>query len=182
VSRIAIALGLLLIVVAAIWLIGVALSHRGPASPRPAANAGTPAASPAASARPTAAVTPTPAARPSPTPSFGPPSAGSVKSVQMTTSGPCAPGQACSADVVVTTTTATATTNVAWTVRAYDVCTGVTTDLVTDGVTEQVGWNHVESERGFTLPSAQGQLLLAAVTTAPAGAASSTVTVGRLGC
>jgi len=138
---------------------------------------------PAASKAPTSAPkTPTPAARPSGPPNFGPASSGDVKSVQLAPNGDCVVGGSCALEVTVRTTLAGAPNDVTWTIKSYDPCTGSLTEVGTDKVTEQNGWNTVIGDRTVNLPSARAQLLVVAVTSAPATAASPPLTVGSGSC
>jgi hypothetical protein len=152
-----------------------------------AGGGGTPTAAhtptPAASRAPTSAPrTPTPSPKPSGPPSFGPAASGDVKSVLIATNGGCAVGGSCATEVTVKTNTAAAPTDVTWTIKSYDPCTGAVADVGTDKVTEQKSWNTVIGDRAVTLPAARGQLQLVAVTTAPATAASPPLTVGSGSC
>ncbi len=179
----AIALGIALVLLSLAWVGARALGHHS----SPSSSAGVPAAAPStfapASATPrgTPTSTSTSAPKPAAGPSFGPAASGDVKSVAMQVSG-CAPGGSCSADIVVTTTQAAAANDISWTVRAYNPCTGSTSDVGSGHFTEQAGWTTIDVNQALSLPSAKGQLLLSAVTSAPASAASPAVTVGQGGC
>jgi len=129
--------------------------------------------------RPTAAQ-PTP--RPSGAPNFGPASSGDVKSVLIATNGACAVAGQCALEVTVKTTTAGAPNDVTWTIKAFDPCTGTLSEVGTDKVTEQNGWNTVTGDRTVTLPNSRGTLLVVAVTNAPATAASPPISVGTGSC
>ena len=96
--------------------------------------------------------------------------------------GACAAGGQCALEVTVHTTVAGAFNEVSWTIWALDTCSGKMTDIGTGKVTEQTGWNTVIGDSTVTLPSARGPLQVAAVTTAPAAAASPPITVGQGAC
>lgn len=173
--------GALIVVAAMGWFAIGSISHaRSAATNAPAASTHPSAAAthaPAANPTPTSAGTPTP----KPEPSFGPPSAAPVKSVAMQAPG-CAPGGSCTAEIVVTTSSAPAANDISWVVRAYDACTGSTTDVGTGHFTEQQGWTSIDVSTPVRLPQARGQLLISAVTQAPATAASPPLTLGNPGC
>ena len=172
----AIAGGLLLLVAVGFLVLPRLFSAgTGPVAARTPA----PAASHAPTTRPTGAQ-PTP--RPSGPPNFGPASSGDVKSVLIAPNGGCAVGGQCAVEVTVKTTTAGAPNDVAWTIRSYDPCTGTLSDLGTDKVTEQNGWNTVIGDRTVTLPASRAAIQLVAVTSAPATAASPSISVGTGSC
>lgn len=171
--------GGLLVFLALVWGAVGLIRHTPGRSPvaatsHPAAPAPVP---PSASARASAAPTPTP----TPTASFGPASAPPIQSIEVATSGACAAGASCAVEVTVHTTTASSSVDIAWTVKAYDSCTGQASDVGQNKVTERSGWNTVIGDNVLTLPAGRG-LQLVAVTTAPATAASRPLPVGGSGC
>jgi hypothetical protein len=157
---------------------------RGLTRAHPAASVATPP--PTARARPTPVATPSAAATPAATPkptgaeSFGPASAPPISSVGLAANG-CSPGGSCSVEVTVHTSSASAPNDVTWTVKARDVCTGSTSDVATNKVTEQRGWTTVIGDSTITVPAGTA-IQLAAVTSAPATAASPVVPVGGTSC
>lgn len=165
------------------WLVlGAFRGHPTAGSSTSAAATPAARASRAPTAPPAATPAPTPTPRPSGAPTFGPAAAGDVKSVEVKTNGACVAGGQCALEVTVHTTAAGGANVVSWTIRALDSCTGKMTDVGTDKVAEQAGWTTVIGDTTVTLPSARGPLQVAAVTTAPATAASPPLTVGQGAC
>lgn len=172
--------GAILIALAALW--GVVTVVRGVTAGHPAANVATPTPPPAAHAtatpKPSSSAAPTP--KPSGPPSFGPASAAPITSVELAASG-CSPGGSCGVEVTVHTAGASSANDVTWTIKAYDVCSGTTTDLATNKVTEQQGWTSVIGDNTVNIPSGKA-IQLVAVTSAPATAASPVVSAGGTSC
>jgi hypothetical protein len=171
------------ILVALVLLWGAVTLVRGIAG-HPTASVATPPSTPAvhttATPKPSTSVAPTPTPKPSGPPSFGPASADPIKSVELAASG-CSPGGSCGVEVTVHTSSASGANDVTWTVKAYDVCTGTTTDVANNKVTEQQGWTSVIGDNQVNVPSGKA-IQLVAVTSAPATAASPVVAVGASAC
>jgi hypothetical protein len=152
-------------------------------------SSGPAAAPPAVSATPASqAAPPSPRAAPSPTattatpPTFAPSAQGTIKSVGLKLNGGCAAGASCALEVTLNFTKAAADTDYAWTFKAFDPCTGTTSDVGTGHFTAKAGWIQIISDRTVTLPASRGQLQLLAVTTSPDQAQSPALTVGQGSC
>jgi hypothetical protein len=115
-------------------------------------------------------------------PTFAPQAQGTIKSVGLSVNGGCAVGGSCALEVTLNFTKAASDTDYAWTFKAFDPCTGTTTDVGTGHFTARAGWNQIISDRAVALPSARGQLQLVAVTTSPDQAESPPLTVGQGSC
>jgi hypothetical protein len=146
---------------------------------------------------PVVAVTPSPAirstpsaqAQPSPQPSpvatlptYAPPAQGTIKSVVLALNGDCAAGSNCALEVTLNFTKASAATDYQWTYKAFDPCTGASTDVSTWHFTAQQGWIQIISDHPVKLPAARAQLYVVVVTTSPDQAQSPALTVGQGSC
>jgi hypothetical protein len=146
-------------------------------------------ATPAVSVAPASPVpTASSKAAPSPTsttgtlPTYAPPAQGTIKSVGLAANGSCAVGSNCALEITLNFTKASADTDYAWTFKAFDPCTGTTTDVATGHFTAKAGWVQIISDRSVKLPTARGQLYVVAVTTSPDQAQSPALPVGQGSC
>jgi hypothetical protein len=134
-------------------------------------------------AAPRATPTPLPTATPSPTPTgFGPAAAGPIHAVELALQGSCSPGASCPVEVTVRFTPSPAPEDYVWTIKARDPCTGRVTDLPGNRVRAQTGWTTVIGDSSVQLPAGTGGVIVAAVTSLPAQAASPSVRVGSGTC
>ena len=143
------------------------------ASASPAARQASPSSAPAASPQPSPRAT---------LPAFAPPAQGTVKSVVLALNGDCAAGSSCALEITVNFTKAPADTDYAWTFKAFDPCTGTTTDVGSGHFTAKAGWIQIISDRTVKLPATRGQLSVVAVTTSPDQAQSPALSVGQGSC
>jgi hypothetical protein len=120
-------------------------------------------------------------ATPGQVPVFAPAAAGNVKGVVLKadTAG-CAPGGACTFNVVITFNPTGSSHDVTWTFKTVDLCTGKPTDFAGGLITADGTWNTTDGNTTITLPAAKGQLAVVALS-GPDVAASTPLTLGTAG-
>lgn len=164
-------------------LVGAVVVARPHLQVRPLTTASRPTPSPVTRATPTPAppTAPPTAAGARPVPVLAPPTAGPITAVEIQPlQGACEPGAQCAVQVTVRLQPQPAATDVRWSLRTIDRCTGASSTLPGASVTALAGWAYVYGTSWPTLPAGH-PLAVVAVTDTPAAAASPPVLAGGSG-